>query len=240
MPTADNPDEGLDRGLTVDPVLFYFVGGLTAGVLGSFVAARLLRVDRLWSGSGKLDPVSVVTPLVQAAKVYAVTGPSGLVNIAGAAEYPLLRYALCQVIDGKSPEEVRTNVYRRLDRMHRVDRRYRFAGRLLGSLSPVLGITGMAGAMYLGLSRLNDPTGSASGLAICVLLLMVGGNLIAMFGRRLSAAPMESAVAGQVAGAVIAEGTALIRSGATAQEVAHRARVMLGEEPPTAELAKAA
>ena len=78
----------------MDPVFIYFIGGLAAGVLGSFLAARLMGVDRLWSLSDKPSPEDLLAPLLRAAKVYSAAGPSGLVAVAGAAEHPLLRYAL--------------------------------------------------------------------------------------------------------------------------------------------------
>jgi chemotaxis protein MotA len=224
----------------VDPVFLYLIGGLIAGVVGSFIAARLLTVDRLWALPDKPAPRSFLASLTTAAKVYTVTGPSGLVNLVGATEHPLLSYALKLVIHGTSPQEIRQRVSDRLDALHAVDRRCQFAGRLLSQLSPVLGITGMAGAMYLALSRLNDPTGSAAGLAVCVLLLMVGGNLIAIFGRRLSKVTPQSTGAGQVTGTMIIEATAMIRSGATPQAVEARLLAILGDEPAAPAIAKAA
>ena len=78
----------------MDPVVFYFIFGLIAGVTGSFIAARLLRVDRLWSLPGKPDPRTLIRPLTQAATVYQVTGPTGLIALAASVDHPLLAYAL--------------------------------------------------------------------------------------------------------------------------------------------------
>ena len=144
------------------------------------------------------------------------------------------------MIEGNPAETIRANVNRRLNALHETDRRCQFVGRLLAQLAPVLGIAGMAGAMYVGLSRLQDPTGSVSGLAIAVLLLMIGGNLIAMFSRRLTQSTPRATSAGQIAGSLIVEGATLIRSGATAQAVESRLITLLGDEPAAPALSKAA
>lgn len=215
----------------MDPVFIYFIGGLAAGVLGSFLAARLMGVDRLWSLSDKPSPEDLLAPLLRAAKVYSAAGPSGLVAVAGAAEHPLLRYALRQVLEGRSPDEVRARTSAKFEAFLAADRRLHFAGRLLGTLSPVLGIAGMAGAMYLALSRLNEPTGSAAGLAVGVMLLMVGGNVIALFSRRLGRSSPQATSAGIVAGTMIVEAAGMIRAGAPASEIQSRLHILLGEAP---------
>ncbi|HZW07171.1 MAG TPA: MotA/TolQ/ExbB proton channel family protein, partial [Phycisphaerales bacterium] len=184
----------------MDPVFFYLIGGLTAGVLGSFVSARLMGVDRLWALPGRPEPRTLVRPLVQAATLYRATGPAGLIGAAASADHPLLAAALRFIIEGHAAEAIRAELNAELNRMHTADRRCQFVGRLLGQLSPALGITGMAGAMYLALSRLQDPTGSVAGLAVGVMMLMVGGHLIAMFGRRLSKATPKATTAGQITG----------------------------------------
>lgn len=224
----------------MDPVVAYFISGLIAGVAGSFIAAKLLRVDRLWALPGKPEPRSLIVPLKQAATVYQVTGPQGLIALAASVDHPLLAYALGQIIQGHSADAVRANVNNRLDSMHTTDRRCQFAGRLLYQLAPVLGITGMAGAMYLGLSRLQDPTGSAAALAVGVMILLLGSNLIALFSRRLSKAAPQATVAGQIAGSMIVEAATLIRSGANAAAVESRLRTMLGDTPAVPAIAKAA
>jgi flagellar motor component MotA len=224
----------------VDPVAFYFIFGLIGGVAGSFLAARLLRVDRLWALPGKPEPRSLIKPLTQAANVYQVTGPTGLVALAASADHPLLAYALDQIIQGHSAQQVRANVNRRLNALHETDRRCQYFGRVLNQFAPVLGIAGMAGAMYVGLSRLQDPTGSAAGLAIGVMFLLIGSNLIALFSRRLSKAAPLATTAGQVAGSMIVEAATLIRSGETAQTIERRLQVLLGDEPVSATIAKAA
>lgn len=224
----------------MDPVIVYFISGLIAGVTGSFFAARLLQVDRLWALPGKPDPRSLVRPLSQAANVYQATGPTGLVALAAAADHKLLSYALNQVIQGHPAETVRTNVNQRLIALHETDKRCQFTGRIFAQLAPVLGITGLAGAMYIGLSRLQDPTGSAAGTAVAVLLLMIGGNLVAMFSRRLTKATPQMTSAGQIAGSLIVEAATMIRSGATAQSVESRLFAMLGDEPAATPAAQAA
>ena len=76
----------------MDPVIAYFITGLIAGVAGSFVAARLLRVDRLWARRAS-QPRELVRPLTQAATIYQATGPAGLVAVAAAQDNLLLAYA---------------------------------------------------------------------------------------------------------------------------------------------------
>jgi len=230
--TADNP--------AVDPVIAYFLLGLVAGVGGSFLAARLARVDRLWALPDKPDPRALVQPIGRAARVYHATGPSGLVAVASSCDHPLLGYALRLVVRGEPAVAIRRAVSDRLAATHRVDRRCQFVGRLLGQLAPVLGISGMAGAMYLGLSRLQDPTGSVAGLAISVMLLMVGGNLIAMFGRRLSRATPPATIAGQVAGAMIIEGASMIRDGSSPTDVERRLLAICDPGPADRPMAQAA
>ena len=224
----------------MDAVSFYFVFGLVAGVAGSFIAARLMRVDRLWALPGKPDPRTLIKPLTQAANVYQVTGPTGLIALAAAVDHPLLAYALGQIIQGHSAEVVRSNINNRLNLLHETDRRCQFFGRLLSRLAPVLGIAGMAGAMFVGLSKLQDPTGSAAALAIAVMLLMVGSNLIALFSRKLSKAAPVATITGQVAGAIIVEGATMIRSGATPQAIESRLLALLGDEPASSAMARAA
>ncbi len=214
----------------MDPVFFYLVGGLAAGVAGSFVAARLMAVDRLWALPGKPPPRSLVRPLVQAAAIYNATGPSGLVAVAASNDHPLIAAALCQIIQGRSAEQLRSSLTARLNAMHRSDQQCQFAGRLLAKFAPVLGITGMAGAMYLALSQLRESGGSVAGLAVAVMLLMVGGNLIAMFSRKLSRGAPNATAAGQIGGSMVIEAAAMIRSGATPQAVEHRLLVILGDE----------
>jgi flagellar motor component MotA len=225
---------------TVDPAILYLALGLGAATIGSFIAARLCGIDRLWALPDKPDPRSLVRPLTQAATVYRATGPSGLVAVAAASDHPLLRFALRQIIEGHSADAVRNAVSVRLAALHAVDSRCQFVGRILGQLAPALGITGMAGAMYLGLSRLQDPTGSVAGLAIGVMMLMIGGNLIAFFSRRLSRAMPRATTAGQLGGALIVEASAMIRRGAMPAEIERRMLVLLGETPASGELAQAA
>lgn len=224
----------------MEPIIIYFVGGLCAGVLGSFVAARLAGVDRLWALPGKPEPRTLVKPLSQAATVYRATGPSGLVSLAAACDHPLLAYALRQIVEGRSAESIRTSINDRLNAMHRFDRRCQFFGRLLAQFAPVMGIAGMAGAMYLGLSRLQDPDGSVVGLAVAVMLLMVGGNLIALFSRRMSRATPKATSAGQIGGSMIIEAAAMIQEGASSQDVERRLMAMTGDAPAPASFAQAA
>lgn len=224
----------------MEPLFFYLAGGLGAGVAGSFVAARLMAVDRLWALPGKPEPRSLVRPLVQAATIYSATGPSGLVALAAGNDHPLISAALRQIIQGRSADELRASLTARLNAMHRTDQKCQFAGRLLGRLAPVLGITGMAGAMYLALSQLKDSGGSVAGLAVAVMLLMVGGNLIAMFSRKLSRGAPSASAAGQIGGSMVIEAAAMIRGGATPQAVEHRLLVILGDEPAGAAIAQAA
>jgi len=226
----------------VDPVFIYLITGLSAGVLGSFVSARLMGVDRLWAMPGKPEPRTLLRPLVQAATLYRATGPAGLISAAAAADHPLLAMALRRVIEGHAAESIRADLNTELNRLHTADRRCQFAGRLLGQLSPALGITGMAGAMYLALSRLQDPTGSVTGLAVGVMMLMVGGHVVALFGRRLSKATPQATSAGQIAGSLVIEAAVMMRQGQSPQEIERRLSDLLGE-PAAAEpalVAKAA
>lgn len=224
----------------MDPLFLFLVCGLVAGVAGSFVAARLMAVDRLWALPGKPEPRTLVRPLVQAATIYNATGPTGLVAVAAASDHPLVKAALRQIIEGRGADELRASLNARLDSMYRTDLKCQFAGRLLGKFAPVLGITGMAGAMYLALSQLKDSSGSVAGLAVAVMLLMVGGNLIAMFSRKLSRGAPRATSAGQIGGAMVIEAAAMIRGGATPQAVENRLGVMLGDEPAPAAASQAA
>lgn len=224
----------------MDPVAFYFIGGLLAGVFGSFIAARLMHVDRLWALPSKPQPQSLIKPLTQAASVYALTGPAGLVALASNADHPFMRSALRLIIEGRTPDNLRETLQKKAHATHEFDRRCQFLGRLLAQLAPVLGIAGMAGAMYIGLSRLSDPTGSAAGLAVAAAMLMVGGNLIAMFSRRLAKPAPTATAAGLVATTMIIEAAAMIREGATAKAVEQRLSTLTGEEQPLVSQSKAA
>lgn len=222
----------------MDPVYLFFIIGIAAALVGSFVAARLLKIDRLCAAPGRHTPKQLTDFLLQAATIANQAGNHALIPLIHSTDHKLLSLGLKLVADGQPDSTIRSTLESRFKRNLAFDKRCHGIGRTLAFLAPTLGIAGMTGAMFLALQQLEDPTKSAAGLSISVLVLLFGANLINIFIRRIPKDLHDTITHGVLSSSLIIEGTCALSRGVHPSDLqVHLNRILLNDAPAPARLA---
>ncbi len=203
---------------------FALIGGLVGGVLGAMVAARLMRLDRLWTPRGGV-PVGEIADRLRAA----ARGGSGDVRVVDAG-HPVLLRGLAMVAAGRNAAEIRRELLAQSVVIARRDRVWRSVGRALGFAAPICGLAFMAGALFGALGALEEPGGMTSNGVIGLVMLVVAAPMMHALAWRFPKIEMEYTARRELLATAIAEGVVAIGAGAGEGEVLGRFDEVLGRE----------
>jgi hypothetical protein len=168
--------------------------GLTTALVGSFVAARLMRIDRLWTGLGGPDYDARARATRQdlvnlATQTFDATGPRP------APLHPLIATAAPLLRASASPDQLRRTLAQELARAAGPSRAARSLGSALSLASPIAGLGLLITGLFSALSTLQGVAGSAtlaSGpapisptSALSLMALVIAVPLVATIARRL-------------------------------------------------------
>lgn len=220
--------------------LAYLVAGLCLAVAGAFIAARLMKLDRLWAQRDDASLDLLADQLAAAATIASQDDPSHLRGLADRAGHVLLSAGLYRVASGVGLTELKQALLDQSRDLARRDERWRFAGRLLSYAAPVAGLGCMVGALIVGLRSLQDATSMSAGGAVGIVVLLVAAPLMNAVARRLPKADSTSIARGELLAIAITEAVLLVRQGASAADVRGKFDAILGRTPAPVAFSRAA
>lgn len=233
--SPDNPRQEL----CVVEAAIYLISGLIGGVLGAMIAARLVRLDRLWLPNAEVSIADIAASLRASASAAADGRPALLASIRE-AKHPLLAQGLALLAAGTPAGEIRKILSARSLEIGRRDEAWRAFGRVLGYAAPICGLACMVAAFFRSLGVLNDPDGISSGGAVALIMLVIAAPMMNALARRFPKGAASDTSRGELLAAAITEGVVAIGGGASGLEAEQVFSRVLGRPASHASLSVAA
>lgn len=207
-----------------------------AATIAAFVAARLLRIDRVLVRLVRCtapipSPQAAVSELIRLAETARTEGVSSIALGVKHSHWDFLARGLAMLTQPIDPAAMRSAMHGQLDAV--LSRR---PGRWVPALAhatSLLGLGALSGALVLLLTHVEDPTTISAGVAISILCLLVAGGLFHQLSRPLADAVRAPYAQELLVGLIVIEGLLAIRDGADPGMVRERIAAVL---PPDAAL----
>lgn len=156
------------------------LGGTLAGTMASFTLDDLKKIPsllRIVTQDNELQSTEIIDVLVNFAERARREGLLALEQDVMEVDDPFLQRGVQLVVDGTDPELVRNILETKLTFLEERHRKGRSIFDTMGQLAPAFGMIGTLIGLIQMLSKLDDPSGLGSGMAVALITTLYGAIL---------------------------------------------------------------